>query len=78
MNTILKEEIAEVLSGIKEERNSIHIETGKTYRKVCRLSLNKFESLIQKKNNILVKLYEIEVKGVILNEEQKLEEEERV
>ena len=56
----------------------IHIEAGKPYNKGCRLSLNKFESLLQKKNSVLRKFYEIKAKGVILSEQQKLEEEEKV
>ena len=56
----------------------IHIEVGKPYRKGCRLSLNKFESLVQNKNSIFRKFYEIEAKCVIPSEEQKLEEEKRV
>ena len=38
----------------------------------------KIEYLLQKKNSVFGKFYEIEAKGVILSEEQKLEEEERV
>ena len=58
----------------------IHIEVGNPYRKGCRLSLKKFESLVQKKNSVFRKFFEIETKGVILSEseQQKLEEEERV
>ena len=49
----------------------IHIEAGDPYKKGCRLSLNKFECLVQNKNSVYRRFYEIEAK-------EKLEEEKRV
>ena len=56
----------------------VHIEGGDPYRNGCRLSLKKFEYLVQNKNPVFGKFSEIEAKGVIVSAEQKLEEEKRV
>ena len=57
----------------------IHIEGNSPYRKGCRLSFvfKQIRISCAKKNSVFRKFYEIEGKGAILNEEQKLEEEER-